>query len=600
MTRWKKQALVLALLAVELAALWRVNHDTRHADLDTERALAAYGFYLRECAKECGIDFVHEKPKQLDEKLRHIGPIVASTGAGVSIVDFDRDGWPDIYVVTSVEGGKNRLYRNLGNGKFADVAGAMGVADLNIAGTGVCQGAVWGDYDNDGFEDLLVYKWGRPELFHNDGGKGFTRVTERAGLPATVNAGCAIWLDYDRDGHLDLLLAGYWPDDIDLWKLTTTKMMPESFEYATNGGRKYLLRNKGDGTFEDVTASVGITSKRWTLAAVAADLCGSGYPDLVLANDYGVSEFYANKGGERFEEVGNATEIGKTPKSGMNASLGDPFNSGRLSLYVSNISVSNKLQQGNNLWVPMAHKAGEAPRYLNMARELRIEAGGWSWGAQFGDLNNDGYQELYLTNGYISADPADSYWYEYGLLAGGNRVIISDAQNWPPIRNRSLAGRETKCLWWNRNGEFANVAQQVGVRDTFDGRAVAMADLWNRGVLDVVVANQAGPLLVYKNTVRPGNDWIQFELEGTRGNRSAIGAQVRVFWTAEGSDRVREQVQAVTGGVGYAAQNMRRLHFGLGKGARIQRAEIAWPSGHTETVTELSVGTVHRRKEPAS
>ena len=142
-------------------------------------------------------------------------------------------------------------------------------------------GALWGDYDNDGYEDLLVYKWGRPELFHNDAGKSFTRVTDKSGLPPWVNAGCATWLDFDRDGHLDLFIAGYWQDDLDLWHLKSTRMMPESFEYARNGGRKYLFRNRGDGTFEDVTASTGIDSHRWALCVAAADLLGNGYPGSV-------------------------------------------------------------------------------------------------------------------------------------------------------------------------------------------------------------------------------------------------------------------------------------------------------------------------------
>ena len=136
-------------------------------------------------------------------------------------------------------------------------------------------GAVWGDFDNDGYEDLLVYKWGRPELFHNDDGKGFTRVTEKAGLPQWINANSAIWLDYDRDGRLDLFIAGYWPDDVNLWHLKTTRIMPESFEYANNGGRKYLLRNRGDGTFEDVTEKMGIESTRWTLARRRRPTCAA-------------------------------------------------------------------------------------------------------------------------------------------------------------------------------------------------------------------------------------------------------------------------------------------------------------------------------------
>ncbi len=220
--------------------------------LDNAESLRRYGFHLTESAKACGLDFVHEAPT-LDPRLDHIMPIIASMGAGVSVVDFDRDGLLDIYVVTSKEGGKNRLYHNRGDGTFEEVAEKMGVADLNQPGTGVSMGAIWADYDNDGWPDLLVYKWGRPELFHNEHGKGFKRVTETAGLPAWINANSACWVDYNRDGLPDLFIAGYWPDDVNLWNLKTTRMMPESFEYANNGGRKYLLRNRGDGTFEDVT-----------------------------------------------------------------------------------------------------------------------------------------------------------------------------------------------------------------------------------------------------------------------------------------------------------------------------------------------------------
>src|SRR5439155_2140549 len=162
-------------------------------------ALSRYGFVLQEVSKLCGIDFKHASPTKLDPRLGHIMPIIASMGASVTVVDFDRDGWPDLYVVTSIEGGKNRLYRNKHDGTFEDVAEKMGIADLNSVETGVCMGAVWGDYDNDGYEDLLVYRWGRPELYHNDKGKGFTRVTDTAGLPAWVNANSAVWLDFDGD-----------------------------------------------------------------------------------------------------------------------------------------------------------------------------------------------------------------------------------------------------------------------------------------------------------------------------------------------------------------------------------------------------------------
>jgi hypothetical protein len=560
-------------------------------DTASNAALGPYGFRLEEVSKSAGINFTHTAPT-LDPKLAHIMPEVASMGAAVSVVDFDRDGWQDIYVTNSGEGSMNALYRNNHDGTFTDVAAQMGVADVNRPGTGVSMGAVWGDYDNDGYEDLFLYKWGRPELFHNDQGKGFTRVTDRAGLPAWVNANTAIWFDFDRDGKLDLFLGGYYPEDVDLWHLKNTRMMPESFEYARNGGRKYLLKGRGDGTFEDVTASVGIDTRRWALAAAAADLRGTGYPDLFIANDYGVSELYFNEGGKRFRDAGEQTGVGFAPKSGMNAAFGDIFNQGKFAIYVSNISEEGVLIQGNNLWVPRDGTGGDALKYDNLARDVGVELGGWSFGAQFGDLNNDGTLDLYLANGYVSLEKGSDYWYDFSKVAGGNSTIISDAANWPPMKGRSLSGYQQKRVWVNDGaGKFTDVAQQVGARDTFDGRSVALADLWNRGVLDVIVANQRGPLLVYKNTVAPENNWIGFDLEGSESNRSAVGAEVRVYWNGQ------QQVQVVSGGSGFCAQNQRPLHFGLGRSAKVERAVIRWPSGKTQTIEAPEVGKVHHVKE---
>ena len=555
-------------------------------------ALERYGFGFEEVSRKAGIQFVHRAPT-LDGKLAPIMPEVASMGAAVSIVDVDRDGWPDIYVTNSAEGSRNSLYRNQHDGTFKDIAADMGIADVNRPGTGVSTGAVWGDFDNDGYEDLLLIKWGRPELYHREPGAGFRRVTEDAGLPKWINANTALWFDYDGDGLLDLFIGGYFSEDIDLWHLTTTRIMPDSFEYATNGGRKWLFHNLGHGRFEEVSAKMGIDSRRWALAAAAADLRGSGHPDLFIANDYGISELYVNDG-KRFREVGKETGVGFAPKSGMNVAFGDILNQGRYSVYVSNISEDGILIQGNNLWVPKEGTAGDKLAFDNLARDFGVELGGWSFGAQFGDFNNDGTLDLYLTNGYVSADRTRSYWYDFSKVAGGNSTIIGDAKNWPAFDGRSLAGYQSKRVWINDGaGKFVDVAQAVGVTDTYDGRAVAVADLWNRGVLDVVVANQNGPLLIYRNLATPANDWIEFDLEGTRSNRSAIGAQVTLYWNGQ------RQVQNVSGGSGFAAQNQRRLHFGLGKSPVIDKAVIRWPSGTEQTIVSPAAGQLHKVKEPA-
>ncbi len=517
MTPSRSVRIVLIILFVVLLATpiaikrLAARREVGNSKLDARQALARYGFYFQEVAHASGIDFVHQAPT-LDHKLDHIMPQVAAMGAGASIVDFDRDGWQDIYLTNSGEGSKNCLYRNQGDGTFKDVAAEVGIADLNQPDTGVSMGAVWGDYDNDGYDDLFVYKWGRPELFHNDGGRHFTRVTEQAGLPAWVNANTAIWFDYDGDGLLDLFVGGYYSED----------------------------------------------------------------------------------NGKEFREVGEQTGVGFAPKSGMTAAFGDVLNQGKYAVYVSNISEDGVLIQGNNLWVPQEGTSGDGLRYENLARALGVEMGGWSWGMQFGDLNNDGTLDLYLTNGYVSADRNKSYWYDFSKVAGGNSAIIGDAKNWPAMEGRSLSGYQQKRVWVNDGaGKFNDVAQAVGATDTYDGRSVVFADLWNRGVLDVIVTNQRGPLLIYKNTVAPDNKWVDFELEGTASNRSALGAEVKLYWSGQ------QQVQTVSGGSGFCAENQRRLHFGLGKDPQIERAVIRWPSGKVETIEKPLPGQVNKVKEPA-
>jgi len=599
MKRYARPILALVFVALLATPYLMRRYGPRAAAIAQPGAdaRAQYGFRLTESARQAGIDFVHEAPT-LDRQLAHIMPQVASMGAAVSIVDVDADGHPDLYVTNSREGSLNRLYRNRGDGTFEEIAGRLGIADVNRADTGVSMGAVWGDYDNDGYEDLLLHRWGRTELFHNDRGHALTRVTDGVQLPEWANVNSAIWLDFDRDGRLDFFLGGYYPENVNLWHLASTRMMPESFEYANNGGRKYLYRNLGNGRFEEVSEEVGLRSRRWALAAVAADLRGTGYPDLFIANDYGVSELFVNDKG-RFREVGRDAGVGYAPKSGMNASVGDVMNTGRFGIYVSNISEEGILLQGNNLWVQTG-TSGDMPKFENMARSMGVDLGGWSFGAQFGDLNNDGLLDLYLVNGYVSASRSESYWYDYSKVAGGNRIVISDAKNWPTMGNRSLAGYQQKRVWINDGaGRFVDVAPMVGVTDRYDGRSVALADFSGRGVLDVVVANQRGPLLLYRNDVAPGRHWIAFALEGACrpevtvdcSNRSAVGAQVTVYWNGQ------QQLQEVSGGSGFCSQNDRRLHFGLGEATAVDKVVVRWPSGRTQEIAQPGVDRIHTIKE---
>jgi len=544
------------------------------------------GFVLRDETAAAGIHFVHRRPT-FDRKIANIEPHVAAVGASVSVADVDGDGWPDLYFTNSRFGQPNALYRNRGDGTFEDVAVTAGLADLNRPGEGVCMGSVWGDFDNDGREDVLVYRYGYLGLFKNLDGHRFQDVTEAAGLHQWVNSNGAIWIDYDRDGLLDLYVTAYFRAETDLWHLTTTRIMHNSFEFASNGGKNLMFHNLGGGRFEDVTDRLGVGSTRWTLAAASADFNDDGWPDIYLANDYGPEELYLNDWGQHFTLTTAGLE--SESKSGMSVALGDAFNRGRLDVFVTNISERGYLFQNNNLRLNLMP---DARRFQNVA-DASVADAGWAWGAQFGDLNNDGSSELFVANGFISGDRDRSYWYAMSKIAGANRSLFEDAATWPAFGNASLSGYEQSRVFVNRGlSGWVDVAETVGVRDRYDGRAVALADLANRGVLDVVVANQNQPALLYRTYPDTGNHWIAFRLVATRSNRSAIGAEV----VLEAGGVTQRRV--VDGGMGFASQNDRRPHFGLGRAEWVDRVVIRWPSGARQVLVNLPADRFHTVTEP--
>jgi len=543
-------------------------------------------FAFEEVAREVGIEFTHAAPAALDARLAHIEPQIAGLGAAVSVADADGDGWMDLYATSSAFGAPNALYVNTGEGGFRERAAEAGLAQVNHAGEGCSTASVWADADNDGDEDCYLVKWGYAQLYANEGELRFRDATANGPLRRWLNALCATWIDYDRDGELDLFSAGYYADHVDLWNLRDARIMQDSFEFARNGGSNVLYRNTGALGFEDASARLGPQTNRWTMACAAADFDGDGWLDLYTANDYGPEELYWNRGGERFELAQNVG-LAESSKSGMSVSLGDFRGDGRVGVYVTNISKRAHLFQGNNLRVNELDRTG---RFQNVASDsASVEDCGWAWGAQFGDFDNDGYADLFVANGYVSADPEREYWYSMSKIAAGIGDVFLDAANWPPMDGRSLSGYERSRVLHNRRGRaWTDVAVDAGVTDLLDGRAVAVADLFNRGSLDVIVANQRGPLLVYRNRELGSGNWIAFQLVGSESNRQAIGAQLTLEYGG------LRRTQVVDGGSGLSSQNDKRLHFGLGAATRVERALVRWPTGRVQELGELELGKLHR------
>lgn len=580
-----RRALAIAVFVALIALVVREDRVSREP---VETDSADQSFALSEVSKEIGLDFVH-RASGVHESIAHIEDLIMAVGAAVSITDVNDDGWVDVYTTTSDFGAPNALFVNRGDGTFVDRAAELGCADLNLPGRGVSMGSVFGDFDNDGDEDLFLYRFGYPALLRNDGEEGFTEITREAGLERWANSNGAIWFDYDCDGWLDLYVLGYYGPEHDLWDLATTRIMHNSGEYATNGAPNWLFRNKGDGTFEDVTEQVGLTSEKWSYAALAADLDRDGWPDLYVANDYGSEELFRNQAGQGFVEVD--ADLQHDSKSGMSVAVGNVRNDGRWSVFITNISEPGYIFHGNNLRL---NRMADAGRMIQEAKPPLVDTG-WAWGAQFGDLDLDGFQDLVVVNGFVSGDRDRSYWYDAGKLSGGIGGLLEDAANWAPVDGRSQSGYQRTAVLRNKGrGSFANVAGAVGIDDVYDGRAVAVADIDNDGDLDLVIANQEGPLLCYRNEPKDGSGWIGFDLEPTRSNGSAIGAEVELRFGPH------VQLQVVTGGSGYSAQNDRRLHFGLGQQTRDLSAVVRWPSGASQTLEDLEPGSYVHVVEPGT
>ena len=528
---------------------------------------APLGFSFKNTAREAGLTAMTVYGGKDTNKY-----LLETTGCGVAVLDFDNDGWLDVFVVNGSvlegfpQGGAptGHLYRNRHDGTFEDVTASSG---LTQSGWG--QAACSGDYDNDGRDDLFVTYWGQNRLFHNRGDGRFDDVTERAGLKTAKprwGAGCA-FLDYDRDGRLDLFAANY--IDFDL----ASTPVPESglCRYkgipvacgppGLPGAKNVLYHNAGDGTFEDVSERAGITraSGTYGLGVSTLDFNDDGWVDLYVANDSNPSALYLNNADGTFKDVavtaGCAYSQDGKPQAGMGVAVGDYDRNGTVDLFKTNFAGDTSTLYAND------GKGSCEDR--TFAAGIGLNTRWLGWGVGFLDLDNDGWLDLFLVNGHVYPE-------------------VQRAQTEAGYKQRKIVYRNLG------NGRFQDVSERLGppVTTPAAGRGAAFADLDNDGDIDVVVNNVHAEPDLFRLDLQPGAHWITLKLVGTRSNRSAIGARVRLF-SSEGV-----QLQEVRGGGSYFSQNDLRVHFGLGRSGVMDRIEIRWPNGLEEQWKNLEVDRI--------
>jgi len=548
---------------------------------------------------QAGITNTHHRPI-LDHPLDNIMSWVSSVGAAAAAADYNRDGWIDLYVTDSRQGFPNHLYRNNGNGTFTDVGPQAGLANVNTDEKGASMDCGWGDYDNDGWPDLYLVRWGTDSLFHNNGNGTFTEVTgklfrKRDGSPGIdwANGCAAIFLDYNMDGRPDIYVGNYFADH-DLWHLKTTHIMHDDFEKARNAGPNFLYRQNPDGTFTEVSRELGLDDPGWTLAVGAADLNNDGWPDLYCADDFGPDQLFLNNRDGTFTNV-TATAIGYDTKKGMNVDFGDIDNDGWLDIYVANITTAEYLQEGNMLWHNNGLGADGNLTFTDIALETGTDDGGWGWGAKFFDPDNDGDLDIIAVNGFISAG-SGNYWYDLASWTVKGHDV-DDAKNWPAIGDRSFSGYE-KNRFWRNDGQcaFSERAHEYGLDSDHDGRGVVCFDYDNDGAVDLFIANQNQPPLLLHNNLKTTNHWLLVRLEGnpkTGITCDALGARVTAV-TAAG-----RQLRENNGGKCYCGQSDPRLHFGLGAEDRVKLLEVRWPDGGLQYLENVPAGQILTiRQEP--
>jgi len=525
---------------------------------------SAPGFRLTDVTTPAGIQFQHNSGafggKFLPETL----------GSGCAFLDYDRDGWQDILLINGADwpGHKKtrstlRLYHNNGNGTFTDVTTRAGL-DVELYGMGVAVG----DYNNDGFPDIFITSVGQNRLFRNTGKGTFVDVTNASGLGKREGfSTSALWFDYDRDGLLDLFVCNYvkWSAERDVFCSLDGKHKSYCTPEAYRGETCWLFHNRGDGTFEDVTAASGIfDSSSKSLGVALLEANHDGWPDVLVANDTQPNKLYRNQHNGTFKDV--AVEVGLAfssegkARAGMGIDVADFENSGASGVAITNFDneMIGLYRASGKGFEDIAAQAG-----VGMASKNSL-----GFGCIFLDVNLDGWLDFAVANGHIDETVRN-------------------------IRGNVGYAQPPQLFLNSERGSFRDVASEVG--GGFDqskvGRGLAYADFDRDGDLDLLLTTNNGPAYLYRNDLSNGNRSVRFHLTGTKSNRDAIGATIRVF--AGGMTQTR----VIKGGSSYLSQSELPATFGLGKRDRLDNVVIDWPSGRTEEYKNLTVGRAYECAE---
>ena len=516
---------------------------------------------LRDVTQKAGLRFVHNSgafgKKFLPETM----------GPGVAFIDYDNDGWPDIFLVNGMDWPGHakkhttpKLYHNNHDGTFTDVTHKAGL-DVEMFGMGVAVG----DYDNHGYDDLFVTAYGQNHLFHNNGNGTFTDVTQKAGLlgPQEFSTSAA-WIDYDKDGHLDLVVGNYvqWTPETDLYCTLDGKSKSYCTPESYKGTSVRLWHNRGNGTFEDLTQKAGLgdpTSK--TLGIAVLDFDDDGWPDLLFSNDTQPNKLYRNNGNGTFTEkavvAGIAFSEDGVARAGMGVDAADYDHSGFPSLLITNFAnqmLSLYHNEGKGLFVD------EAPR-SEIGRASLLTLG---FGCFFFDYDLDGWPDVLVANGHIDADV--------------QRVQANVKYAMPPHLFRNVG-----------KGKFEEVTKSLGQAFASPrvGRGAAYADFNNDGRLDLLLSTNGGPVYLFRNEAQgaaPPNYSLRIKLTGTKSNRDGIGATVRLTSGGE------TQTQMLRSGSSYLSASELVLTFGLAHNQKADAVEIRWPSGEVERLANARAG----------